>query len=158
MRVSPEIRALIEKHATENGLEPDLVEAVVLHESSGDPDACKVEPAFYERYTKPMNFSDTEEWLRATSWGLMQVMGQVARELGYKGKYFTTLCSNPELGIELGCRHLANKINRYGQVDWGLAAYNAGSARKDITGNLVNQVYVDAVMKHYKEIKGKVAA
>lgn len=153
MRLNPEYRAIIDRIAPQYDLEPDLVEAVCLHESDGgDPLAVRIEPGFYKRYTEPMSFSATEEWCRAMSWGLMQVMGQVAREYGFKGCYLTGLL-DPETNITYGCRHLANKIKKYGRVDYGLAAYNAGSCRRDEAGSIVNQKYIDAVMAHYKTIK-----
>jgi hypothetical protein len=63
--------------AKAKGLDPALVCAVCEHESGGwNPWAIRFEPAFYARYTKPLNFSDTEEYARAFSFGLMQTHGR----------------------------------------------------------------------------------
>jgi len=144
IRVTEEIAALIRKQAAACGLDPAIVYGVIIRESSGDTDAVRTELAFYERYTKPMNFSDTEEICRAMSWGLMQVMGEVARELGYKGKYLSTLCRVPDLGIEYGCKHLTAKTKRYG-LRQGLSAYNAGSP------TIKNAAYVNEILEFAKE-------
>ncbi len=69
----------------------------------------RYEPAFRARYVAPLNLPPTEEIARSTSWGLMQVMGQVAREHGFPGKFFSELCE-PENGLEFGSRVLAAKL------------------------------------------------
>jgi hypothetical protein len=48
----------------------------------------------------------------------MQVMGQVAREHGFDGRFLTALC-DPETGLDIGCTVLAAK----------LAAANGDTAR-----------------------------
>lgn len=40
----------------------------------------------------------------ANQWGVMQVMGGVAREVGFKGSFLTELC-DPEVGIESAVAH-----------------------------------------------------
>ena len=56
----------------------------------------------------------------------MQVMGQVARELGYKGD-LPKLCE-PEIGLEWGCLHLANKMKAHSNnIVEALLAWNGGS-------------------------------
>jgi hypothetical protein len=69
----------------------------------------RYEPAFRTRYVAPLGLPPTEEIARSISWGLMQVMGQVAREHGFSGKYLSALC-DPAAGLELGCTVLASKI------------------------------------------------
>jgi soluble lytic murein transglycosylase-like protein len=59
----------------------------------------------------------------------MQVIGQVAREFGFTGKYLSELC-DPAVGIEYGCRKLAKCFEKAkGAVDvvsHALLAYNGG--------------------------------
>lgn len=83
----------------------------------------------------------------------MQVMGVVARELGFDG-ILTELCDE-ELGIAYGCKQLVRlkKWQRgYSESDI-IAAYNAGSARFDKQGNYENQSYVDKVLIYYNNYK-----
>lgn len=97
-----------------------------------------------------LSSKDTEWWGQQASWGPLQVMGAVARELGFTGD-FPQLCSG--VGINLGCLHLQNLHRRFSVThDWPgvIAAYNAGSPRQDTQGRFVNQDYVDKVMKHWK--------
>jgi soluble lytic murein transglycosylase-like protein len=56
----------------------------------------------------------------------MQVMGAVAREHGFKGKYLPALC-DPRTNIEVGCEHLASLyLWARGNMTQTLAAYNGG--------------------------------
>ncbi len=70
--------------AEARGLDPALVCAVCHHERANWKQwAVRYEPGFYEKYVEKMvGISATEKTMRATSFGLMQIMGQVARELG----------------------------------------------------------------------------
>lgn len=128
--------------ATREGVDPALVCAVVEQESAWSPWAVRFEPAFYERYTKPMHLSDTEEYTRAISFGLMQLMGESAREAGFTGKYLSELC-DPTVGLTWGCRWLQRKLARAnGDVTKGLLAWNGG-------GNPLYPSEVLARISHY---------
>jgi soluble lytic murein transglycosylase-like protein len=119
--------ALARKIAAEHQLYPELVCAICEQESSWDPWAIRIEPRFYEKYTKPMLLSDTEEYSRAISWGLMQVMGQTAREHGFLGHFLSELC-HPPVGLEIGCRVLAHKLAAAeGHVEKALLLWNGGA-------------------------------
>ena len=114
--------------AIAHGLAPELVCAVCEHESSWDPWAVRFEPAFEERYIKPMiaKLPATEAMLRAVSFGLMQLMGETARELGFAGKFVTELC-DPLAGLEFGCRKLANCMKlANSDIRAALLKYNGG--------------------------------
>ena len=71
-----------------------------------------------------------------------QIMGGVARELGFAG-YLPELC-DPAVGLEYSCRHLKRYYTKYGNWPDTIASYNAGSPRK-IGEIFVNQSYVDKV-------------
>jgi soluble lytic murein transglycosylase-like protein len=112
------------------GLQPELVCAVIEQESGWRADAVRYEPAFYTRYVVPLIFSERlvpeEATGRATSWGLLQVMGQVAREHGFQGP-FQELC-DPETGISVGCQVLKAKLDSAGgDVLVGLLRWNGGA-------------------------------
>jgi soluble lytic murein transglycosylase-like protein len=142
------------------GLPVGLVHAIVKVESSGNPWAIRYEPGFQRAYLdgKPWRIygavtHDTEVVARATSWGLMQVMGQVARERGFEGIYLSELC-NPAAGIEYGCRQLKHFEQRHFDAHgWNgvIAAYNAGSPRKDTHNVWVNLQYVHKVRAMWPE-------
>lgn len=145
-------RALIESIAPRHGLDPNLVEAVVLQESAADPWAWNPEPRYHwlwhVRAHKPfrvLSFAesaseappadfpslagdrDQEWWGQQASWGLMQIMGAVAREHGYMKPFLPSLC-DPEANIEIGCAHLAQLMAWAGNPAKALGAYNAGRA------------------------------
>lgn len=144
---------MIEKFAAAHGLSPALVIAIVEVESGGNPWAARHEPAFFRNYVENARIKavspcsiDTEKRLRATSFGLMQVMGQTARELGFDKPFLTALC-DPATGLEYGCRYLKKQVDRYRDrgLDWAVAAYNAGTARKNLDGVFLNWAYVDKI-------------
>lgn len=99
------------------------------------------------QFNSPAGSSRMTEWLgQQTSWGLMQVMGAVAREYGFAG-HFPGLC-DPLQGLHYGCQHLARLRDRY-YTDHGwrgvVAAYNAGSPRHALSGGYENQAYVTKI-------------
>ena len=78
---------------------------------------------------KPDPPAETESRMRAFSWGLMQVMGQVAREHGFSGRSLAQLCE-PATGLEIGCRVLAAKLAAAeGNVTRALLLWNGGGNR-----------------------------
>lgn len=115
----------------EHGLNPALVCAVIEQESAWDPCAIRYDPAFSDRYIIPMLqrgeiTSKTDAVARAISWGLMQVMGQTAREHGFTGTYLSEL-TLPGYAVEIGCKVLAESIRREsGDIARGLERYNGG--------------------------------
>jgi soluble lytic murein transglycosylase-like protein len=117
-------RATAKAHA----LPEDLVCAVCEHESNWQPWAFKPEPAFEKRYVDPIpRLALEENWGRSMSWGLMQIMGQTARELGFKYEYLSELC-DPPVGIEYGCRKLERAMRLHpDDVRAALLVYNGGA-------------------------------
>lgn len=163
MAISQEIKEAIEKAAKDACLDADLVLAFVMTESSGNPKATRYEPAFYKRYVQPLlgktkDLTPKELAGRATSWGLMQIMGQVAREHGFKGQFEELFV--PEIGLKWSLKHLCHYIDKYPDgLDMAIAAYNAGTPKKTDTGkSFRNQAYVDKVLGYLKQIKDKEAA
>jgi soluble lytic murein transglycosylase-like protein len=120
--------AFVTPHATKYGLDPKIVCAVCEQESDWYPWAVRWEPAFYQRYIVPMNLvaQPTEAQLRACSFGLMQIMGQTAREFGFGKTFLTELC-DPDTGVEFGCKKLQKCFSVHGDAETSLLAYNGGS-------------------------------
>ena len=151
---TPGLLALAHDAAQAHALWPELVCALIEQESSWNRWAVRYEPAFYKRYIEPQMaqpsgedsnhrarthrapLSDTEARARAFSWGLMQVMGQVAREHGFSGYSLAELC-DPATGLDVGCRVLAAKLAAAeGNVVRALLLWNGGG----------NRNYPDAVL------------
>lgn len=116
--------------AVKYNLIPSLVCGICEQESSWEPDATRYEPAFYVRYIEPMIHAGTltdmvEARNRATSFGVMQVMGEVARELEYTGPL---PFESAEQGIELGCEKFSRCVaESHGDMISALLRYNGGS-------------------------------
>ena len=173
---------LIQSAAAGAGLPPLLLIAIIEQESGGNLWAWNPEPRYRylwdvkrnrpfrtltegERASEspPHDFPalagdrDQEWWGQQASWGLMQVMGAVAREHGFRGAYLTELC-DPELNLEYGCRHLTALRGRFHQAHgWAgvIAAYNAGSPRRISEGGpFENQKYVDQVLARFPTFEG----
>lgn len=119
-------RAEIEVVASRYGLDPNLVEAIVRVESSGLTHAYRYEPAFYQTYLANNPEYDGGNPRRVSaSYGLMQVMYPVARELGLSGEPENLFV--PLVGLEFGCKKLHQLLKwSKGNVDQALAAYNGG--------------------------------
>jgi soluble lytic murein transglycosylase-like protein len=118
---------LAKQIAQAHGLDPALVCAIVEQESSWNSWAIRYEPAFYTHYVMPQRgLTATEAYSRAFSWGLMQIMGEVAREEGFKGD-LPSLC-DPAIGLNAGCYHFQRKLaSADNNVTKALLLWNGGS-------------------------------
>jgi soluble lytic murein transglycosylase-like protein len=123
--------ALARKAAAAQALDPALVCAVVEQESAWNPWAMRYEPAFFTKYVASLytnnKVSASEAYARGFSWGLMQVMGQVARESGFDALFLSALC-DPEQGLAVGCKLLRKKFDVVGaDTTRALLAWNGGA-------------------------------
>ncbi len=168
--MTPAIRALVASVATAHALDVGLVQALVQVESGGQPWAWRPEPGYrwlwdvqrggpfkaqaheFDAAHAPKDFpappgvsADAEWWGQRASWGLMQVMGAVAREQGFDGRFLSALC-DPETGLTIGCRVLVARLRAVGgDVDAALAQYNGGPAGNQPGRPLRNAAYVSKV-------------
>lgn len=143
---------MITNIATGYNLDPHLAMAIVQQESGGNPYAIRYE-ALWRYLVTPATFANslhisaaTETVLQSMSWGLMQVMGSVARELGFTDP-MPKLCEL-EIGLQYGCKQLQRLAIRYPKLEDTIAAYNAGSPRRTTAGIYENQSYVDSVLNY----------
>jgi soluble lytic murein transglycosylase-like protein len=124
-------KAMAGKYATKYSLDVTLLCAWIDHESSWNPWAIRYEPAFYDRYILPLVTNGTiktatEAQARSMSWGLAQIMGEVAREFGFKGQFLSEL-SDPDTGLDFACKKLQRCFTVASQdVDKALLCYNGG--------------------------------
>jgi hypothetical protein len=117
---------LIDRVARNEGLDSDLLRAVVETESNFDPKALSQKGAA----------------------GLMQLMPQTARHMGVADPF------HPEKNLEAGARHLKRLIEKYeGRLTLALAAYNAGEKAVERYQGIPpfpeTQDYVRKVLKAY---------
>jgi soluble lytic murein transglycosylase-like protein len=127
MKQNDELIALARSTAQRHQLDSALVCAVIEQESAWDSLAIRYEPGFRTLYVAPLRLPPSEEIARSISWGLMQVMGQVAREHDFSGKFLSALC-DPETGIEIGCRVLSAKLAAASNdILRGLQRWNGGA-------------------------------
>jgi len=98
----------LESDARANGLDPFLVAALIRQESEFNPDAVS----------------------RMNAYGLMQLLPSVGKSLAKKDgeRHFSTSeLLDPSTNLRLGTQDLRKTVDRYnGQVEYALAAYNAG--------------------------------
>lgn len=100
----------VERYASERGLNPYLVAALIRQESTFNPRVRS----------------------RAGARGLMQIIPATGRQLARqeRRKYATNDLYNPEINIRYGTRYLKEVLGRFdGRVDYALAGYNAGPHR-----------------------------
>lgn len=119
---------LAKETAGRYALDPALICAIVEQESMWNSWAIRYEPAFYVHYVMPQRgLTATEAYARAFSWGLLQIMGEVAREEGFKDP-LPSLC-DPATGLDAGCQHFKRKLSNADQdVSKALLAWNGGGA------------------------------
>ena len=146
MSAPSQLLTIARKAAAAQALDPALVCAVVEQESSWNPWAMRYEPAFFTKYVASLytnnKVSASEAYARGFSWGLMQVMGQVARESGFDALFLSALC-DPEQGLAVGCRVLRKKFDVVGaDTTRALLAWNGGA-------NALYPVQVLARRAHY---------
>lgn len=119
-------REVVESEAAARSLDPLLVEAVIWQESSGQADAFRFEPGYWERYCKGKpEWEGWEPRRVASSYGLMQVMYPTALAYGYEGPPEGLFVIPVNIGV--GCAVLAGLLKQFsGNVEDALAAYNGG--------------------------------
>jgi soluble lytic murein transglycosylase len=101
----------LRKYSQVNGLDPYLVASLIRQESEFNPMAVS----------------------RANAVGLMQLLPSVgkhvAKEIKLKG-YNSSQLFTPAVNLQLGTRYFKSMVDKYGgQLEYALAAYNAGSDR-----------------------------
>lgn len=140
---------LAAKYAKTYQINSLLVMAIIQVESGGQCWAMRHEPG-WKLFVSPGMFAvkngineHTECIMQATSFGLMQCMGAVARELGFKDP-LPKLCF-PELGVMYGCLKIHALHAKYNKMEDIIASYNHGHPEIK-NGSYVNQSYVNKVM------------
>lgn len=143
--------------AEKHGLEPELVAAVSYQESGGNKYAMRYEPNWNylyqpDKYATALGISvDSEMQSQKFSYGYLQVMGSVARELGFTDSLIKLV--EPFNAYEFGCAKLAECFKRFPAMNAAVAAYNAGTPRMAANGQgYVNQAYVDSVLGYYQNL------
>ncbi|WP_245911092.1 lytic transglycosylase domain-containing protein [Neisseria iguanae] len=131
----PQYQHLVEKHAAAQGLDKNLVWAVMARESGGN------------RYALS----------NKNARGLLQVIPPTAARMGVNPKYLY----KPEHNIIAGTRYLRFLQDRYkGNIDLMLAGYNAGEGAVDkyrgIPPYRETQKYVRLVKARYARLNGGV--
>ena len=121
---------LVKKYSGDNGLDPDLVKAIIKQESAFDPKATS----------------------KCGAMGLMQLMPETAKGLGVMDAY------DPEQNIKGGTKYLSNMLNRFNNdTTKALAAYNAGPGAVERYGAIPpypeTENYVKVVLENYNNLK-----
>lgn len=126
--VNPNLPNIIRENAKLFDLDPKLVACIIYQESAGDSNCYRVEEDFYNRYlankTKAdlvgyvPNFPPTlysEKKARATSFGVMQTLGETARLMGYDGRWLPSI-KKDEINVYLGCKFLRRLFDKASKI------------------------------------------
>lgn len=119
--------ALIQQTAAAYGLDPDLLEAQVVLESSGKPDAFRWEPAFYETYIAQNTEAKAGAFgpYAACSQGLLQIMLETAMERGFADRPEQLFVDR--IGLAWGAKQLQHLLTLTpSDYPLALARYNGG--------------------------------
>jgi hypothetical protein len=152
-----EILTLAKEHS--QTIDPMLITAICMVESGGNPWAVRHEPGYQwcvPGAKRPLTCPEaTEGFLQRTSWGLGQIMGATARDLGFDG--WLTELLDPALNMIWVCSFIERLAARlYGHREDVISAYNAGSPRKTPGGQYVNQAYVDKVLDRLRILEQEI--
>jgi Rod binding domain-containing protein len=124
----------IRDSARRHRLDPALIHSVIKAESAGNPRAVS----------------------HAGAKGLMQLIDSTATSLGLTNVF------DPAQNIEGGASYLKQLIDRYGDVDTALAAYNAGPGAVDRHGGIPpyreTEAYVERVKRYFEQAKSELNA
>jgi soluble lytic murein transglycosylase len=103
----------LKKDSLQNELDPFLIASLIRQESEFNPAALS----------------------RANAFGLMQLLPKVGKGLAKEVKirnFSTDVLFTPNVNLELGTRYFRHMVDHYnGQIEFALAAYNAGEERVD---------------------------
>lgn len=162
--LSNQFRSIIERCATQQALDPDVVQGIIEQESSGRWYSYRYEPAFFGRYLHDdPKYRDKDPREVSASYGLMQVMYSTAIENGFAGEPWDLF--KPEVAIDLGCKHFAKLLawsrkqassstSEETILRSALAAYNGGkggNAPDDVADR--NAQYASSVMTKIAMVK-----
>jgi soluble lytic murein transglycosylase-like protein/peptide methionine sulfoxide reductase MsrA len=143
-------KTLIDEAASDGGVDPDLVRAIVQKESGFVPNATR-----------------SEAHLSSTSYGLMQIVGTTARGLGYKEPLENL--NDAKTNLKWGIKYLKVCLKESADLEGAIHQYNTGdhsrmtkdslytidrstkppTTRMAKKGQFGNQPYVDSVMTYY---------
>jgi soluble lytic murein transglycosylase-like protein len=152
---------MIENHAKIESLDPNWVKAIIQQESRFNLYSIRYEPTYPylfrpEFYSKILNITlDTEMMCQKMSWGLGQIMGGLARNLGFS-KDLPALIDS-ETNIIYICEYL-NQLKSHAKMpEQFFAGYNGGvgAILSENNGVFSNQKYVNSCMSHLKDLESK---
>jgi|SRR5579872_952580 soluble lytic murein transglycosylase-like protein len=129
-QATPAIEQLVQTNSASQGVDPDLIRAVMANESAFDPHATS----------------------SAGAQGLMQLMPQTASEVGVTNSY------DPSQNVAGGTRYLRTLLDRFGgNLTNTVAAYNAGPEAVEKYNGIPpypeTQSYVKNVLDTYNKYK-----
>ena len=139
-------RGDIDVIAPQFGLDPALVEAIVLVESAGKTHAYRYEPDFWRRYlADKVEWKDQNPERVSASYGLMQVMYSTAWECGFREEPECLFV--PSIGLRWGCTYLS-RLMEWAHQDpaKAVAAYNGG---RGAWSKAPAQTYREKVYAHW---------
>jgi soluble lytic murein transglycosylase len=102
----------LKRFSTTNDLDPYLVAALIRQESEFNPNAVS----------------------RANAVGLMQLLPRVGQQVAREEKlhsFTTSQLFTPAINLQLGTKYFKTMVDKFGVVEYALAAYNAGDDRVD---------------------------
>lgn len=122
-KASPALKAMIQNAARAQGVDENLLNALVASESAYDPNARS----------------------RTGALGLCQLMPSTATALGVSNPF------DPQQNVQAGAKYLGQLLRQFGNAPLALAAYNAGPNAVIKAGNTIppypeTQAYVQRVM------------
>jgi soluble lytic murein transglycosylase-like protein len=121
-------------------LDYELLKAQIQVESNFDHLAFRHEPSFFEHYLKNNDKALSKQYgpIGACSFGLMQILLEVAMELGFRDRPEKLFI--PQIGLAFGALKMQSLLKwAHNDYDKALSAYNSGM------GSPLNVTYINKV-------------
>jgi len=127
----------IRQYATQYNFDPDLIKAIIYTESRGNPIA-------YNAKEKAVGLMQLRDLAIVDAARYLRVPIPSRKEL-----------FDPQKNIQFGTAYLASQRQRWNCKDvWQtISCYNAGRLEYTVSGDFINQNYVDKVEKYYQALK-----
>lgn len=141
---------IIVREANNNGLDPELVAAIIIKESCTKYYVSGYHLEWDQKLNKQKQVADYEcSYVDPFILGGVGEVGLMQIHPDHNPKN-PAIFFNPQTNISFGSAYLRKMINMKGSLQWGISAYNTGPGNRFFSAK-----YVNHVINNYNDMKSK---